>query len=113
MLPGNRRYLMWIVDGVCALAGIYLAVPLASGMYDRAMDSMLHGARLLCDPGGIGFFTLINGPAALLGFLAARLTGRDKPPSGRTAVVAISTALVIAMAIDWSLIWYVNNVLWD
>jgi hypothetical protein len=104
---------MWIVEGGCALVGICLAVPLAFGMHDRAMDSMFHGARLLCDPEGAGFLTLINGPAALLGFLAARLTGHDKPPNGRTAVVAISTALVIAVAIDWSLIWYANEVIWS
>lgn len=109
MYAGNVRYLTWCVDAACALVAIFLAVPLSVVAWELDIDEVFDAAQELLNPEFAFFVLLFNGPAALLGFLAARLSGRGKPASITTAVVAGGTALLIGLGTDLSFLWWLSN----
>ncbi|MGC1274625.1 MAG: hypothetical protein WBC44_13045 [Planctomycetaceae bacterium] len=113
MAVGNFRYLSWFADAASALVAIYLAVPLSVVVWELEIDEVFDVARELLNPEFAGAVLLFNGPAALLGFLAARLSGRGKPASIATAFIAGGTALLIGLGTDLSFLWWLNNLFRD
>jgi hypothetical protein len=112
MFIGNRRYLKWIVDGLCAIAAIFVAflvyfagvlgysimtgemdLGLAIDNFREALNEPLYWLQVM----------IFWGPAALFGFIAARLVSRRKSFLFATAGVAALTSFVVGIFIGGSM----------
>ena len=112
MYAGNMQYVKWIVDGLCASAAAFVAFlvyfvgilgySVLSGDMDLDMsaDSVVEA---LTEPGFWLQGMIFWGPAALLGFGAARLIGRKRPSLRVTASVAASSSFLFGLMISGSM----------
>lgn len=109
MITGNTRYLTWMIDLLAALVAVFLAVPVTAFVWEPGIAAVVDVTSELLDPAFTIVVLLGNGPAALLGFLAARWTGRGHPATALTASVAAGVTLLIAVGTDLTIVWLLTS----